>query len=173
MKHIGTLIAVAVTAAIMLAIGVFSVLPAPESSAAPVGDGATADAAPAVQASASAADPGAIQAAFAAREALVQSQIMALDQELTAREADYAARADELATVIATGDAQLALLQQQEAELTQQLGDLLVAQADRTTVYETQRGQAYSQYQVNLQQLQAQLDEATLKLAEARARLGQ
>lgn len=169
MKNIGTVVAVTLTAAIVLAIGVFSFLPAAESSA---GADPTAEAPVSAQLAPS-MDSGAIQAAFAAREMLIQSQIMALDLELASREADYNARADELAVTISAGDEQLALVQQREAELGQQLDELLAAQSSRATVYKTQRGQAYSQYQVSLQQLKAQRDEAAVKLAEAQARLGQ
>ncbi len=165
MKSVGVMMAVAVTSVIVLAIGIFSFLPRAGFEAPP--NPAT------VIPLAVAPDVPAVQAAFAAREALIQTQIQQLDQELAARESDYQARAAEMRALITTGEGQLAGLQQQETDLQQQVDQLLATQSERATVYDSQRQQAYYQYQVNIQQLKVQLDEATAKLAAAQAQLGQ
>ena len=165
MKSAGVIMAVAATSIIVLAIGIFSFLPGADFQALP--NSAT------VIPLAVAPDTPAVQAAFAAREALIQTQIQQLDQELAARESDYQARAAEMSALIMTGEGQLAGLQQQETALQQQVDQLLATQSERATVYDGQRQQAYYQYQVNIQQLKVQLDEATAKLADAQAQLGQ
>ena len=156
---------VAATCMIVLAIGVFSFMPGTES-------GALSNPATVVRL-AVATDMPSSQTTFAAREALIQAQIQQLDQELAARESDYQARAAEMSALIMTGEGQLAGLQQQETALQQQVDQLLATQSERATVYDGQRQQAYYQYQVNIQQLKVQLDEATAKLADAQAQLGQ
>lgn len=165
MKNAGVMMAVAATSLIVLAIGIFSFWPGADLEAQP--DPAT------VTPLAVAPDMPAVQAAFAAREALIQTQIQQLDQELAARESEYQARAAELSALIMTGEGQLAQLQDQETVLQEQVDQLLVTQSERAAVYDSQRQQAFYQYQVNIQQLQAQLDEATAKLADAQAQLGQ
>ncbi len=165
MKSPGVILAVAATSILVFAIGIFSFLPGEDVKTQP--EPAT------VIPLAVAPDVPAVQAAFAAREALLQTQIQQLDQELAARESDYQARAAEVEALILTGEGQLAQLTQQETALQQQVDQLLVTQSDRATAYESQRQQATSQYQASIQQLKAQLDEATAKLAEAQAQLGQ
>lgn len=165
MKSIGVMMAVAATSVVVLAIGIFSFLPRGGFEAPP--NPTT------VIPLAVAPDVPAVQAAFTAREALIQTQIQQLDQELAARESDYQARAAEMRALITTGEGQLAGLQQQETDLQQQVDQLLATQSERATVYDSQRQQAYYQYQVNIQQLKVQLDEATAKLAAAQAQLGQ
>lgn len=165
MKNAGVVMAVAVTGIIVLAIGIFSFLPGAKSEA--PSNPAT------VVPLAVAPDMPAVQAAFAAREALLQAQIQQLDQELAARETDYQARAAEMSALIMTGEGQLAQLEAQESDLQQQIDQLLASQSERATAYATRRQQALYQYQVNIQQMKIQLDEATAKLAEAQAQLGQ
>lgn len=166
MRHKGAIIAVAVTALVVIAIASFSLLPATEA------DAATGTELPAPVA-APARDLGAVQAAFAAREALIQTQVQQLDRELTDRQTAYEARLAELGNLVATGDAQLVQLRERETALQAQVEELRAAQVGRGALYESQRGQAYGPYQVALQQLQIQLDVANAKLAEARAQLGQ
>jgi len=174
MKNVGVVAAVAATVVVVLGVAVFSF--APSGATAAPAPGAPTDApagAPAAVAPAAPVDPAAVQAAFAAREALLQAQIAELDRELADRQADYAARAQELADLIAAGEGQLAQLTEQETALQTQVSDLRVALADRQTVYAAQRGQAAAQYQANFDQLQLQLTEANARLADARAQLGQ
>ena len=168
MKNVGVIVAVAATAVVVLVIAVFSFMPAegaagasPEATVAPVISGGAPS------------DPAAVQAAFAAREALIQAQIAELDRELADRQGDYAARAQEIADLLAAGEGQLAQLAEQETVLLAQVSDLRVALGDRQALYGTQRSQVNVQYQASLEQLQLQLTEATTKLADARAQLGQ
>lgn len=166
MRHKGAIIAVAATALVVIAIAIFSLLPAAEA------DAATRTELPAPVA-APAHDLGAVQAAFAAREALILTQTQQLDGELVDRQTAYEARAAELGNLIATGDAQLVQLREREMALQAQVEELRAAQVGRGALYESRRGQAYGQYQATLQQLQVQLDVANAKLAEARVQLGQ
>lgn len=165
MKSAGVVMAVAATSIIVLAIGILSFLPRADFETLP--NPAT------VVPLAVVPDTSAVQAAFAAREALIQAQIQQLDKEQAARESDYQARAAEMSALIMTGEGQLAELQAQETALQQQSDQLLATQSERTAVYDTQRQQAFYQYQVSIQQLKVQLDEATAKLADAQAQLGQ
>ena len=57
--------------------------------------------------------------------------------------------------------------------LQQQSDQLSGHQSERAAVYDTQRQQAFYQYQVSIQQLKVQPDEAAAKLADAQAQLGQ
>lgn len=118
-------------------------------------------------------DTAAIEAAFLARETLMQTQIEELDRELADRQADYEARAAELAGLITTGEDRLAFLNEQNVALKAQLDELVAAQGERQLLYDGQLQQAYSQYQISIQQLQLQLDTTNAKLAETLAQLGQ
>jgi hypothetical protein len=167
MKNIGVVLAVVMTLIVISAIGVFSFLPASDppdpTQAAPT----TTTQVVAVT------DTGAVQAAFAAREALIQSQIEELDRELTDRGAAYEARVAEVAGVIAAAEEQLAVLQEQEALMVEQVEALQTVQSERAVLYAGQREQAQIQYQAAIDQLKTQLEEAKVKLADAQAQLGQ
>lgn len=167
MKNAGVIIAVGMTALVVLAVVAFSFMP---EAGAVQPDPAIPDL-PA--AAATTGDPAAVEAAFAAREALIASQARELDRELADRNASYQARAEELTALIATGEAQLAELESAELALQEQVTGLDTALVDRAALYEQRRVQAYTQYQTGINQLQAQLDEANAKLADARAQLGQ
>lgn len=167
MKNVGVVVAVGLTALVIAVIAVLNFLPK-------VGAVAGEEVLPAVSTPAlGAADPAAIQAAFAAREALIQAQIQELDNELAGRTTDYEARAAELGGLIATGEAHLARLSANEIALSDQIDGLTAALAERAALYDGRRTQALTQYQTSLQQLQIQLDEANAKLADARAQMGQ
>ena len=167
MKNVGVVVAVALTALVVMVIAVLNFSPQVGAASGDMALPPTAAPAPII------GDPAAIQAAFVAREALIQAQIQVLDHELAARSADYDARVVELTGLIATGEANLAQLSAGEIALREQVDELSAALADRGLLYEGQRAQAYQQYQASLQQLQIQLDEANAKLADARAQLGQ
>jgi DNA anti-recombination protein RmuC len=168
MRNIGTILAVGLTAIIVIVIGIFSFLPEVEA------DQASNNATPqATDLSLIVSDPASMQAAFAAREALLEAQIQELDGVLADRQQTYQARAQELADLIAAAEAQSAQLSEQETALQQQIEQLQTAQAERTTTYEGQRQQAYFQYQTSIDQLKLQLDEANAKLAETLAQLSQ
>jgi hypothetical protein len=169
MKNIGVVLAVATTLIIVSVIGVLNFLPATEPPAAAPTQIATT----AVPQEVAETDTGAVQAAFTAREALIQSQIEELDRELVARQAAYEARATEVIGLIAAAEEQLAVLQEQELSAIEQLEALQTAQSERSTLYAGQREQAQIQYQVAIDQLKAQLEEAKVKLADAQAQLGQ
>lgn len=167
MKNVGAIIAVGLAALTIMGLALFSFWPGgsaePPGAPAPVSDGVAA----------AAPDLSAVQAAFAAREALIQAQVKELDRELADRQTDYDARVVELAELVATGEAQLAQLSAGELALQGQVDELEKALSERGAFYESQRQQANSQLQNNIQQLQIQLGEAKVKLAEAQAQLGQ
>jgi hypothetical protein len=167
MKYVGAIIAVALASLAVVGIAIFSFLPKSGT-----GSPAAATQEPG-ELAAVAPDSSAIQAAFAAREALIQAQIQQLDGELVDRKADYDARVVELTDLIATGETQLAQLTAGELALQSQVDELGAALSERATFYEDQRNQANTQLQINIQQLKVQLDEANAKLADAQAQLGQ
>jgi hypothetical protein len=168
MKSIGMLLVITATAAILFVLVTFNFAPAGAVDA-----DLASQVPPAVTPDVISTEIRAVEAAFAAREALLISQISELDQELVDRQEAYEAHAGELADLIAAGGAQLAELRAQEQLLQQQSDQLLQAQEERSQLYEVQRGQAYSQYQSNIAQLQVQLDEANAKLAELGLQLDQ
>src|SRR5690606_1490010 len=104
-------------------------------------DAAAADAPVAIAPVAGSADPAAVGAAFAAREALIQAQIQELGRELADRNTDYAARAAEMADLVATGEAQLAGLSANELALRGQVDELSQALTGRAAIYAGQRAQ--------------------------------
>lgn len=169
MKHLGAVLAVGITAVIILTLGAVNFLMVSGAPSAPN----TGDLPANMEAPTAVPDVAAVQAAFEAREKLLQAQIADLDAELENRQAAYDQHAAELNGLIAAGEEQINQLHEQETSLQAQIEQLNNAQAERTAVYESQRQQAYYQYQVNSQQLQAQLDEGKAKLSEALAQLGQ
>ncbi len=169
MKNIGVVLTVGITAVILITIGVFNVLLAAEAET-PVDAAIT----PAVAEEVTAVpDLAAVQAAYDARETLLQAQIAELDSEYSDRQAAYELRVEEYSSLLLAGEDQLSQLQDQETVLQEQIDQLLAAQMERAANNESQRQQAYYQYQVNIQQLQGQLDEAHVKLSDALAQLGQ
>ena len=169
MKNLGVILAVGITAVIIITIGIFNFLLASEADLPARYGGLPA----AVEETTVVPDVAAVQAAFDAREALLQAQIAELDAELVDRQAAYDLQVEELSALIVASEEQLTQLQDQETVLQEQIDQLLTAQTERAANYESLRQQAYYQYQVNIQQLQVQLDEANGKLSEALVRLGQ
>jgi hypothetical protein len=168
MKNLGTILAVGITAVIVLTIGILNFLPV---SAEPSASG---EEPPLTAGDASVApDAAAIQAAYDARETLLLGQIAELDAELVDRQSAYHQHLEEMSALVIVGEEQLTQLQDQENVLQERIDQLLVAQNERAATYESQRQQAYYQYQLNIQQLQAQLNEGNIKLQEALGRLGQ
>ncbi len=118
-------------------------------------------------------DAAAVQAAFEARETLILSQIDEVQTELAARQAEYDLHVEELMAEIAESEQLVLQLHDQEEAGQTQLEELQLTLTQREASYELQSGQAYQQYNANVQQLETQLGEATAKLNEALARLGQ
>lgn len=172
MKNVGTVGAVGLTVLAIITIVVVSSWPdiKPRAEAMPEPEVMPAIVTPVAGPT---RDTAAIEAAFLARETLMQTQIEELDRELADRQADYEARAAELAGLITTGEDRLALLDEQNVALKAQLDELVAAQGERQVLYDGQLQQAYSQYQISIQQLQLQLDTTNAKLAETLAQLGQ
>ncbi len=169
MKNLGAILAVGMTAVILITIGASNFLLAAKAEP-PADSGNTP---PLVEQTTIVPDVAAVQAAYQARETLLQAQLTELDTELIDRQITYDLQVEELSWLIVTSEEQLGHLQEQETVLQEQIDQLLVAQTERTASYEGQRQQAYYQYQVNIEQLQTQLDEANVKLNDALARLGQ
>jgi len=168
MKNIGVVLAVGTTALVVVIIGILNFFPPPDSDL-PAGDeNATA---PATEVTT--VDIAAVQAAFEAREALLQAQIAELDLEYVDRQAAYDSQAGEINALTVAAEEQLNQLGEQESSLQEQIEQLHAAQEERAATYDNQRQQAYYQYQVNIDQLQLQLDEANAKLGEALAQVGQ
>ncbi len=169
MKNLGVILAVGITAVIVMTIGIFNFLLVSEAESAANSE----EVADLVEETTDVPQMAAIQAAFEARETLLQAQIANLDAELADRQSAYDLQVEELSGLIVTGEEQLIQLQSQETILQEQIDALLNAQTERAVNTESQRQQAYYQYQVNVQQLQAQLDEANVRLNDAFSRLGQ
>jgi DNA repair exonuclease SbcCD ATPase subunit len=169
MKNLGAILAIGITSIIIIAIGSINFFLAAEAQSSE-----DAEVLPiAVEESIIAQDTEAVRAAYKARETLLLSQIADLDAELIERQKAYDLHLEELNGLTGTAEKQLSELENQENVLLEQIDQLLVAQNERSSTYESKRQEAYYQYQVNIQQLQAQLDEGNAKLNEALARLGQ
>ncbi len=168
MKNLGVVLAVGITAVIVITIGFLNFFPVSEPQLTD-GGGILAPVAETIVVP----DMAAVAAAFDARQTLLEAQIAELDAEYANRLAAYDLRVEELSTLIVAGEGQLPQLQDQETVLQEQIDQLHTAQSERITAYESQRQQAYYQYQVNIQQLQAQLDEANAKLYDSLGQLGQ
>jgi hypothetical protein len=167
-KNLGVMLTIGVTAAVLLLIGLLNFMPAGAS------DVAGTQVVEAVMIETTAPlDTAALEAAYAAREALLLAQIGAIDMEYSARQTAYEEQAASYEAHLTAGAEQLGQLQEQEGTLQEQIAALQLAQSERVSAYEDQCGQAYYQYEMNIQQLRVQLDEGNAKLAEALARLGQ
>jgi hypothetical protein len=169
MKNLGAILAIGFTFIIIIAIASINFFLAAESRSSED----TEVLPTAVEESAITQDTDAVLAAYEARETLLLSQIADLDAELIDRQKAYDLHLEELNGLIVTAEEQLTALENQEIVLQEQIDQLLVAQNQRSSTYESKRQEAYYQYQVNIQQLQAQLDEGNAKLNEALVRLGQ
>jgi hypothetical protein len=171
MKNFGAILAIGITAIIVLVIGSANIFLAvrAETSDITVETPAPVE----VEENTITQDVEAIRAAYEARETLLLSQIAEMDAELTDRQKAYDLHFQELNELIVTAEEQLTQLENQEILLKEQNEQLLAAQEERTISYESQRQNAYYQYQINIQQLQTQLDEGKAKLNEALVRLGQ
>jgi esterase/lipase len=171
MKNFGAILAIGITAIIVLVIGSANIFLAvrAETSDITVETPAPVE----VEENTITQDVEAIRAAYEARETLLLSQIAEMDAELTDRQKAYDLHFQELNELIVNAEEQLTQLENQEILLQEQNEQLVAAQEERTISYESQRQNAYYQYQINIQQLQTQLDEGKAKLNEALVRLGQ
>jgi len=169
MKNLGVVLAVGMTAVIIITIAIFNFLLV--SAEEPPSNSENTQIVTVEPTTVP--DVAAIQAAFDARAALLQGQIKDLDAEYADRQSAYDLRVEELGGLIAASEEQVTQLENQENTLQSQIDQLYTAQTEREATYESQRQQAYYQYQVNIQQLQTQLDESKVKLNEALGRLGQ
>ena len=171
MKNFGAILAIGITAIIVLVIGSANIFLAvrAETSDITVETPAPVE----VEENTITQDVEAIRAAYEARETLLLSQIAEMDAELTDRQKAYDLHFQELNELIVTAEEQLTQLENQEILLKEQNEQLLAAQEERTISYESQRQNAYYQYQINIQQLQTQLDEGKAKLNEALVRFSQ
>jgi chromosome segregation ATPase len=159
MKHLGILLAGALTLLVVFTAGIFSFLPQ------------EAPAQPAVVVSA-APTTAEVQVNVAEREAAYQAQITKLNQTLGERQATYQTQMQELNTQIAAVQKQLSELKALEQNLLGQAAQLETTRAERLATYQSQLEQVQSQYNARYTQLQTQLTEAQTKLAEANTQLG-
>lgn len=164
MKNLGPLLAGGLTLLIVLAVGVFSFLPA---QPAPAAESATG---PIVV---PAADTGQLEAAMAERENVYQGQLQQLEQTYQDRQAMYQSQIQTLNSQITAAQNQLDDLTAQEATLSLQVAQFEQSRTERLNTYQAQLNELNPQYADRLSQLQAQINEAQAKLAEVNAQLGQ
>ncbi len=148
-KSKGPILAVSLTLIIAALVAVFSFLPgdAPASAAADLNT-------------------------FSGQDIAYQEQIAQLNLQAQDRQAIYQAQQAELASRLTLGRQRLQELTVLEQTLQQQIEQLNAVRAERQMVYEGQLQEASSQFDVRYAQLQAQLNEALARLAEANAQLG-
>jgi multidrug efflux pump subunit AcrA (membrane-fusion protein) len=166
MKNLAPLIAGGLTLLVVLAIGVFSFLPAQPTETPTTEPAAGPIVIPAV-------DTTPIVNTITEREAVYQNQIQELDQALQARQSTYASQTQTLNSQILAAQNQLAQLKTQDENLAGQISQLEATRNERLGTYQSQLTQLNTQYNERLPQLQNQLAEAQAKLAEVNAQLGQ
>ena len=113
-----------------------------------------------------------LEGVYQAREQLYLQQLAALNAEQQARQLTYDTQINELNSRAATLQGQLDTLTAQEEALRQQLSQINVVRVERIVAYQSQLDQATAQYGAQQSQLQARLNDAQVKLAEANAILG-
>jgi septal ring factor EnvC (AmiA/AmiB activator) len=166
MKYLGPILAGGLTLIIVVVVGIFSFLPAVQSAPVSVVQPQAATIAPPTLI------PVAVNGASAEREVAYQSQIQQLTLAYQQRQAAYQGQIQEIANQINAAQGQLSQLKAQEQALPPQLTQLEAVRAERLKVYQAQLEQVKNQYSDQLAQLQAQLNEAQSKLAQANAQLG-
>lgn len=172
MKHLGPLLAGGLTLAVVMVIAVFSFLPPqvlPQSEQAEV---AATDNLASTQIVISPVDTSQLEATMAEREATYQAQIEELGRALQERQAIYQGQIQELTAQIAAAQNQLNDLRAQEQNLPGQITQLEDTRAERQAAYQAQLQEFQNQFNDRIVQLQAQLNEAQARLAEANAQLG-
>lgn len=176
MKIIGSLLAAALTMAVILVIVVYSFIPAAKPAENVMADQAAADVLtmqvlPTMPPPT--ADTAQLEAALVQREAVYQEQISQLQQALQERQATYQSQIDSMSGQLATTQSNLTQLQSQEQALAVQITDLETTRNERLAAYQSQLQQAQAQYQSRFAELQARINELQQQLAEANAVLGQ
>jgi septal ring factor EnvC (AmiA/AmiB activator) len=168
MKNLGPLLAGGLTLVLVLLVGLFSFLPAQS-----IGQAETASAAQTGPIVVPAVDATQVEANLTEREAVYQTQIQELDQAWQQRQTTYQSQIQTLNSQITATQNQLTELKAQEQNLSTQIIQLENARAERLATYQTELEKLNNQYSGRLAQLQVQLNEAQVKLAEVNAQLGQ
>ena len=168
MKYLGPLLAGGLTIAVVLVVGIFSFLPA--GSLTQVEQPTNSE--PARQIVVAPVDTSQLEAAVAEREAVYLAQIDELNRVLQERQNIYQTQIQELSNQITTTPEQLGQLQAQERILPARITQLETTRSERQATYQEQLAQLQNQYNERIAQLQAQLSEAQIRLAEANAQLG-
>jgi len=172
MKRLGPLLAGGLTLAIVMVIGIFSFLPPEVSSQPGQAEVAAADNLASNQIVISPVDTSQLEATMAEREATYQAQFEELGRALQERQAIYQGQIQELTAQITAAQNQLNDLKAQEQSLPGQITQLEDTRAERQAAYQAQLQEFQNQYNDRIVQLQAQLNEAQTRLAEANAQLG-
>lgn len=172
MKRLGPLLAGGLTLAIVMVIGIFSflppeVLPQPEQAEVAAADNSSSD-----QIVIPAVDTSQLEATMAGRKATYQAQIEELSRAMQEHQAIYQGQIQELTAQITAAQNQLNDLKAQEPSLSGQITQLENTRAERQAAYQAQLQDFQNQYNDRIVQLQAQLNEAQTRLAEANAQLG-
>ncbi|MCB0212811.1 MAG: hypothetical protein KDJ52_25940 [Anaerolineae bacterium] len=168
MKYLGTVLAIGLTLLIVIAVGMFSFLPA-EAEPASVEDVTESLATPSLP---TAVEPASLEADLTTRETLYQAQITQLDQTLQERQAVYQGQIQEMSNQLVTAQSQLSQLQDQADTLSQQTNELKTLHDNRIATYQDELGKAQALYATRFTEIQQAIADAQARLAEANARLG-
>ena len=176
MKYLGVAIAVSLTLLLLAMVGIFSFLPPPEADQ-PTNP-QIINIEPAVEAPLNSVmtqatmDPKQAEMILAEREAAYQGQIIQLDQALQERQTTYQEQLQLLSSQVSQAQTQLDEFEVQEQLLLAQIAELEATRAERLALYQGQLEQARAQYNILFADMQAQMDEIRVKMAEAQAQLG-
>lgn len=173
MKYFGALLASLVTALILIAVGIFSFLPADELP--PVEAAAAESAGTESTVSLPVPPPidmAAVETTLAQRDTVYQGQLGELEQSLQERQTTYQTQIQQVSAQVAATQGRLTELQALETELTAQVAQYDAARRERLATYQTQLAQLQAQYQARFAELEQALTQAQSRLAEANAQLG-
>lgn len=177
MKYLGAVLAAGLTFLAIVAIGIFSFLPAANVSQPSAAEAVAVEPAVDIPVTGQAVSPAAVDVAeietnLAQRKAIYRSQISQLDQLLHGRRQTYQAQIELLGGQVGTAQDQLDTLLNQERALQGQVSELEALRTERLAAYQAQVEQAHSQYSPRLADLQDQLAQVQIRLVEANTQLG-
>ena len=167
MRYLGPILAVGITAIIILTVAVFSFLPN-RSTSSPV----TPTPSLLVQEVLPTVPAAQIEAEMLRREATYQAQITQLEQAFKERQTTYQQQIQTLTEQVNATQPQVNELKRQEETLGAQVIELQANRNERLAQYQQQLQQAQAQYSTRLSELQTMIDDLRVKLAQANAQLG-
>ena len=172
MRHLGLILAVGLTVIFVFILGVFSFFPVQSPSVPAVATPPPVTEAQSFPAPPPVPDVAQIESELLQREAVYLAQIAQLEDVFEERQTTYEQQTRTLTEQVGIAQQQLNDLQRQEQTLQAQVMELQTSRNERVAQYENQLQQVQTQYSARFEELQAMIDDMSLRLAEANAQLG-